>query len=154
MSEAVVLAGPSHVTRLRFAIDQGETAPPRREVVFHDRPGESVASPFFQEPAVVEGAEDVVLMVGDFRFGNRRLVDDRQPGAYNGIEKDLISRANDRALYADSLAALDRIVEQKPSIRLLFWCLAGRELQNRLEGRYMSGGEYRHPVWNLADVES
>lgn len=151
---SMIVAGPSHVSRLRFAYESGEVAPPVSSIEWLDRPGESITSPFFRNSSVFNEPIPTLLFVTGFRLGNRRLVDPGKPGSYSGIDKSIISRSRDAALYDETIELLDNTVKRNPDIKLIFWSLAGREFNNRISGKYMTNASYKHPAWNLEIVES
>lgn len=150
---STVIAGPSHASRLRMAYETGEVAPPLSSVEWLERPGESMLSPYFRESPIFSRQRRALLFVTDFRLGNRRTVAPEHPKAYSGIDGSLIGPKYDKKLFDESIDFLDSIVSRNPDIRLLFWSLFGREYLNRRSGRYFASGAYRHPVWNLEEVE-
>lgn len=149
----VTVAGPSHIRRFRHAMWTGRVAYPRRDLARCDRPGESITSQFFLQAEFARRTMPAICFVGDFRFGNRSLGPDPVPEDFSGVDKDAISPENDLEMYRRSLRALRTMYTNNPECRFVFWCLAGREFANRREGRYGQGGAYRHPTWNLTEVE-
>ena len=105
------------------------------------------------------GADDfVAIMVGDFRFGNGICLSPAPQGevladGFLAIEHAAMTPEFDRQMYRRWLAALhvwrDRFDGRA---RYIFWCQFGQEVQNRLEGRHIVEGRYRHPTWNFEDV--
>lgn len=151
--EHVVVAGPSHVRRFAHAIRTGQVAAPRRRIEWRHLASASILHPFLRHAPFARTRQDAVYFVPDFRIGNRSLVDDSGPDAFIGVSKELIDPANDRAIFDRSMEAILQIKDANPHCRFIFWSLAGRELSNRIKGTYGRGDAYRHPTWNLDEVE-
>lgn len=114
-----------------------------------------LAAPAFMEAEFATSEMPALLLVPEMRLGNRALVEPEDPRAYIEVDRDLINEENDRALLKKSREALQQIRRENPKCRILFWSLFGREYENRVLGRYQHRfGRYRHPVWNLKDLES
>lgn len=110
--------------------------------------------PDFAAAGFARARERALCFVPDFRIGNRSLRDPAPVESYLGVAKELISDENDRRMFDAVMDRVRSIRDSNPDARFVFWCLGGRELLNREQGRYMEGGKYRHPVWNLAEVEA
>lgn len=91
------------------------------------------------------------IMVGDFRFGNAYLVTNN-PKDKCSIKKEFFNLKVDKLAYDKAVNALEGL--DRHDIRLVFWCLFIREYWNRASGKYVDGGGYRHPVWNLGIIEA
>lgn len=158
----VVYCGPSHVGRLRHAMKSGQI-PPFRNAQFILSGGMPIWHPSVFH-ADLASAKHVVMVAGDFRFGNQIMSD---PDRINiddpsntfmqarNIDRGLITPDNDKFLFEFALAQLRRIVDKAEGrMRIIFWDLFGREVFNRHAGRYLESGVYRHPIWNLDEVEA
>lgn len=150
----VTVAGISHIHRFKFALATGRVAPPRRPLAqIYGQPAQILAGPAFMDQPFAQRPVPTILFVPDFRMGNGWLNDRENPGRHTGIDKSLISRENDQEMLELSRRSISAILSNNPECRLIYWCLAGREAMARHEGRYFKDGEYRHPSWNLDEVE-
>lgn len=153
-STPLTMAGNSHVVHFQRAVDMGASPAPRRPVTFHAQLALSLLHPFFDDPLVARPGQDCLLFVPGFRIGNRVLLDARHPEAHHAVDGDLITPENDARMYALYLERLDELRRRNPALRLLFWSLAVGEHRAQSAGRHCdAAGTYRHPTWNLADVE-
>ncbi|WP_349829289.1 hypothetical protein [Brevibacterium litoralis] len=73
--------------------------------------------------------------------------------AHSAIRKHLINEDNDREMFRRAMTKLHEVRQANPEGRFLFWSLAVREWTNQDAGRYVGPEGYRHPIWNLAEVE-
>ena len=152
-SDPITVAGPSHARRYRNAVEVGRLAPPRRPIAWMDIASASMLHPQFRSASFANEPEPALVFVPDFRIGNRSLRDPEATQSYIGVAKELISPENDRRIYANIMDEVLRIRDANPEARFLFWCLGGREYMNRVRGAYNTPQGYRHPVWNLGEVE-
>lgn len=163
--ERLVIVGPSHVPRWKHLVLRCGWTPPAPDTVFIGDGGHPVweAGAFAQCRALVtDPADRILLIVGDFRFGNRILAEpDRlaaaQPFAagYTHVDRSLITPANDLRLKGLCLAALAAWKQQfGAQLRICHWTLAINTLRNRMAGRHLRpDGSYHHPTWNLGEFE-
>ncbi|MGX9739958.1 hypothetical protein [Pseudocitrobacter corydidari] len=102
------------------------------------------------------GLGDVVLFVPDFRIGNVILKSSAEISLDPlFISKNKISSDSDCELYKMALNILDELVLKYGSkIKFIFWCLMGRECENKKLGRYVFDNQYRHPVWNYSEIKN
>lgn len=101
----------------------------------------------------------LLVMVGDFRFGNpialapekdaRTLFQD----GFLGIDATALTPEIDRKMLARGLAGVQSWVNSfGPKARFIFWDLFGRQVFDRLAGRHIAEGRYQHPVFNYAET--
>lgn len=90
------------------------------------------------------------ILVGDFRFGNAYDITQDESDAYL-VKKELISPEIDKLMFDKSLSSVENL--DCENTRLVFWCLLIREYNNINSRKYCDKGTYRHPIWNLAEVE-
>lgn len=150
---AVTVAGPSHARRFRAAIATGQIPKTRRTIRWRELGAASMLHPYFSEAEFSSRPETALIFVPDFRLGNRSLVSPDEVDAYTRVDKTLIRRSNDVEMRDRVLARVVEIRDANPEARFVFWCLGWRELNNRTLGNHFENGVYRHPVWNLAEVE-
>lgn len=153
-AQRLVVAGPSHCISLENAYTTGQVERPSREIAWWYQSGTATFAPYFTEAPFASSDTDALFIVPDLRIGNRSLVHPDDPDAVRGIDPALISRENDARLLERATATLRSIRQANPSCRFLFWSLAGREYLNRRAGKYTTEAGYRHPTWNLPDVEA
>lgn len=152
--EPATVVGTSHALRLKNAVDHGLLNVRHRPIAsWHERPARMLASSEFMDAEFATTHTAALLLVPEMRLGNRSLVNPDDPTAEIEVDKSLISEANDRALFQRAKAALRTILARNPKCRPVFWSLMGREYENLQMGRYLDGGRYHHPIWNLSDVE-
>jgi hypothetical protein len=99
------------------------------------------------------------LLVPDFRFGNGIVSDQADSSGallrdgYLGIAPVALTEENDRILLKRGIAAMrlwhDRFGARA---RYVFWCLFGRQVHDRIAGKYLSEGRYHHPVFNYDEI--
>lgn len=155
------IVGPSHVVRWSWHI--------RDKVVEADLPFDRLfgigAAPIWSKrlfetaEQTLEAGGRVGVMVGDFRFGNGiAMKADADAGPlfqdeYLGIEAQAITLEMDRKALDRGLAALKAWQGAfGKKARFIFWDLFGRQVHDRLSGRYIGGGRYFHPMFNYTDV--
>jgi hypothetical protein len=155
-----VLIGPSHVVRWRQQLADG-AFPINRFSKMVGWGGAPVWSEKLLRAAtevVPDGSERIVLMVGDFRFGNAVLLQAGSPAEHvtehAGITARAISPANDALMRDRALSALTVWRAKLGSkLQMIFWDLFCRQVLDRLEGKYISSGTYTHPIWTLSEVQ-
>jgi hypothetical protein len=156
-----LVIGPSHAVRWNWHVRDG--------VVRCDLPSEKIlglaGAPIWSmrlfETArrhVVKG-DMLLVMVGDFRFGNAiALVPEQEAGSlfqdgFRAIDRDATTLEIDRQMLARGLAAVrfwrDSFSAQ---VRFIFWDLFGRQVFHRLEGRHIVDGRYQHPVFVYSEI--
>lgn len=137
-----MIIGPSHVVRwerLKSFFDIG--------VDFYGLGG----LPIWHEKVLsLSEGRSPFIMVGDFRFGNSFHLTGNERDAFV-VKKELITPDVDRFMFDASMRSLDQL--KRNDIRLVFWCLLIREYKNIQEKRYFNNGFYRHPIWNLSEIE-
>lgn len=109
----------------------------------------------------IQAGKNIWLVVPDFRFGIEFFRDHADfsgtgmfVSGYGMIKRDMITPERDAILYQNATQVLDYYVARYGlRIKFIFWCLAVRELRNRITGKYTSpSGSYRHPIWNYQDL--
>jgi capsular polysaccharide biosynthesis protein/tetratricopeptide (TPR) repeat protein len=161
MPKKIAIVGSSHVSWWKHAIETRQLPQPGDEIIFIGRGAVPIWGDFVRSgiAEIEHRVDEIFLLVGDFRHGNRVLRSDRflcggdVSGNYLNIDKALISDENDRILFELVLKSLEELRGRLGSrLRILFWSLTFREFQNRENGRYGGREDYRHPVWNLGEV--
>lgn len=159
--ESLAIIGPSHVDRWRHAAQTGQLPKPCVNTVFYGRRGASIWGDYTHQAVSLgkQRANRIVLMAGDFRFGNKVFGSERfhesgdTSGPFFSADKSYISPENDKFLFDLSRNTLHALRNEFGSrLQILFWCLTVRESENRMKGHYGIGNHYRHPTWNLASV--
>ncbi|MDO9105002.1 MAG: hypothetical protein Q7U57_08570 [Methylovulum sp.] len=150
MAKKILVIGPSHVKRLEHALLCGILPAPEVTVDFLGRDGMPVWHPVFSRHLQSVDYDHILVIVGDFRFGNKIFANTEAKNAGGvGVAKALINLDNDDKLYQKSLAKIDEwIAVFGNKIRFLFWDLLGREFANRRDNKYTVAGQYSHPSWN------
>lgn len=151
-----LVIGPSHVDIWQSLVNSGERKQPG--FLMHGVNGLSLYSTRLKHLIdffISSNGMDVVLLVPDFRIGNVILNNNSDISLDPlFISKDKIHANTDAELYEMALSVLDEFVlKYGAKIKLIFWCLIGREYENRKIGRYIQSGEYHHPTWNYLDVK-
>ncbi len=154
------VVGPSHVPRWRHVIETLGYPRPAKDLTFVGDGGYPVwnLASFARVQRDFKAGDKVYLIVGDFRFGNRRL--NEWPfsserifeNGYTHVERDLIGAQNDQRMKALCLAALAKWREAfGDDLFVLHWTLAMQAVQCRIEGRYLDRGVLVHPSWNVVE---
>ncbi|MDO6463644.1 hypothetical protein [Pseudoalteromonas carrageenovora] len=156
MEKKRLILGPSHIMRWVQSIDC-HLIPTPKNMDFHGRGGASIWGDFIKSKTNdFSQYDEILFIVGDFRFGNKSLVDSTLTRNQHGIAKELINDANDREMYQkviDELYLLSSS-ENQSKIKFIFWDLALREFKNKQNRKYFKNGSYAHPIWNLGEVQS
>jgi len=161
MPKKIAIVGSSHVSWWEHAIATRQIPQPYDDITFIGRGAMPIWGDFIRSG--IAGTEDrvdqVFLLLGDFRHGNRVLTDDKflrtgnTSGNFLNIAKELISDENDKILLQLIISFLQELRGRLgPRLRILFWSLTFREFQSLENGRYGGRGNYHHPVWNLVDL--
>ncbi|GAB3752286.1 hypothetical protein GCM10027591_00120 [Zhihengliuella somnathii] len=108
----------------------------------------------FSEADFVKGPAPALVLIPDFRIGNRTFGDPEHPNWHSGIDQRFFTSDIDQKMYRKNLQVIKNIRDANPQCRFMFWSLAGREYYNRAAGHYQESGQYRHPVWNLEEAEA
>lgn len=158
-----MIIGPSHAIRWNWHVRDGVVhcdLPPERIVGLGGAP---IWSKYLFDRAVAGVGSDrrLAVMVPDFRFGNGICLDE---AALNGplmqsgflaVDAHAMALEHDRLMYARGLAGLNEWHSRfGKRARYIFWCLLGRQVQDRMLGRHIENGVYRHPVFNYAQTIS
>ena len=100
----------------------------------------------------------VAVLVGDFRFGNQILLEDRDPAGvlidgFVAIAAGAMSLEQDRMMLERGLAGMHAWHETfGDNARYVLWDAFGRQVHDRLAGRHIADGPYRHPVFNYDEI--
>ena len=156
MEKKRLVLGPSHIMRWVASVDCN-IIPKPENTDFHGRGGASIWGDFIKNKGKdFSEYDEIIFIVGDFRFGNKVLTDNTLTRNQHGIGKELISDANDRIMYQKVIEELSILSNSrfKSKIKFIFWDLALREFKNKQSNRYGTSGTYSHPIWNLNEVQS
>lgn len=161
MPKKIAIVGSSHVSWWEHAIATRQIPQPHDDITFIGRGAMPIWGDFIRSgiAGIEDQVDQVFLLLGDFRHGNRVLTDDKflrtgnTSGNFLNIAKELISDENDKILLQLIVSFLQELRERLgPKLRILFWSLTFREFQSLENGRYGGRGNYHHPVWNLVDL--
>lgn len=158
---ACCVIGPSHAIRWNWHVRDG--------VVKCDLPSENIqglgGAPIWSKRMFdiaskhVSKGGTLLVMVGDFRFGNAiALAPEKNAGTlfqdgFLGIDATALTPEIDRKMLARGLAGVQSWVNSfGPKARFIFWDLFGRQVFDRLAGRHIAEGRYQHPVFNYAET--
>ncbi|WP_237153014.1 hypothetical protein [Oryzibacter oryziterrae] len=154
------IVGPSHVVRWEHLLAIGSLPPPGCEVSFVHSTGAPLWDrEVFEATADVAARTDsrIVLIIGDFRFGNSIVRDNLQPrygdlfSGYSHITSELIGARSDlevrlRAEYA--LLLWRKTYGER--LRMVYWTQAMRSVVDGLAGKHLNPqGVSTHPLWPL-----
>jgi hypothetical protein len=158
--DVTLVAGPSHLVRWSQHVRDGVVVSPLEWGRFIGIAGAPMwhASLLRQATEVAGPEGDVAVLVGDFRFGNGILLKDPVPSdtlldGYLAIASGAMTPEHDRAMLQRGLAGMRAWHETFGArARYVLWDAFGRQVQDRLAGRHIVGGPYRHPVFNYDDI--
>ena len=156
----LILVGPSHIPRLRHAIEVVGLPRPAEEISYFGDGGFPIWNKsIFQECRKVHRPGDrILLIVSDFRFGNSILTKKSSNtlneifiDGYTHVSKDLCTPKIDEKMKERCIQALQIWKHQFGDDLIIFhWTLAMRTLKNRLiKNHTNTDGIYRHPIWNI-----
>lgn len=152
-----LVIGPSHIDMWQSLVNSGRRAQPK--FLMHGANGLSLYSTRLKSLMdffIRNSTYDIVLLVPDFRIGNVML--NKDVDVYLDplfISKDNISPENDIILYELAINILDEFVLNfRSRVKFIFWCLVGREYENKKIGKYVVDGYYRHPSWNYSEIKN
>lgn len=160
MNNNLFVVGSSHVVRWRTHLNDGlikSETPPQN---FIGIPGCPIWNlKLFNLTIKAAGNSGVVfVLVGDFRFGNSinlNKSDDLNimiEGHY-GITSECITSHFDALQLVRSINGLCTWHSHfGHRAKYIFWCLFCRQIEDRLEGRHIVNGKYRHPTFNFSDI--
>ncbi|HTM81128.1 hypothetical protein [Asticcacaulis sp.] len=153
--------GPSHVLRWRNHIRNGVIKSPIPPEHFFGEGGVPIWSKKLFDAACavsLNSSERIGVLVGDFRFGNKiclNLIEDDtvlQDG-YTAIDINAITPDYDREMHNRVLRGLEYWHNHfGKKIRYIFWCLFGRQVQDRLAGHHIINNSYKHPTFNYSEL--
>lgn len=145
-----LITGPSHIDIWRKKILYENLRAPEN---FHLIPIAAVSLFSSQLNSLInwwiEWFDEVLLFVPDFRIGNISIYSDKSDGRF--ISSDHMSAEVSLECYQRGIRQLDIFAKTK-KVMFWFWSLYGREAFNIKKGKFMSDGEYKHPIWNYTDV--
>jgi len=156
----LILVGPSHIPRIRHALEVVGLPRPVDEILYFGDGGFPVwkKSVFEQCCNEYRDGDKILLIVADFRFGNSILCDKscniNDAVFFNGhthVNRELCTLENDEQMKKLCVKALLKWKERfGDKLIILHWTLAMRTVKNRLSRQHVdSNGKYRHPVWNI-----
>jgi hypothetical protein len=161
--QSKMMIGPSHIVRWGEHLKANLLDRPASLKDLIGYGGAPIWSKKLFDAAVRDAHPDakILLMVGDFRFGNEVCLKpspDAPPvfaSGLSGINAKAISATNDALMLKKSIQALELWNDKfNNNIRLLFWDLFCRQVQDRLAGRHISEKKYVHPSWNLLPIQA
>lgn len=156
-----LIVGPSHIIRWRWHQRDGVVPKSLPAENFIGIGGAPVWSHtlFEQTVSAVGQNRNFALLVPDFRFGNGItlvggvITEPLLRDGFLGINPAALIEKHDQLMLERSLKALrfwhKRFGER---VRFIFWCLFGRQVHDRISGKYVSEGRYRHPVFNYDEI--
>ncbi|WP_449373258.1 hypothetical protein [Arthrobacter psychrolactophilus] len=116
------------------------------------------ASLLDQASEAASNGGNIAVLVGDFRFGNRILLQDPKPSSmlidgFVAIAAHAMTLEQGRAMLDRGLAGM-RAWHETFGDRALYvlWDAFGRQVHDRLAGRHIVDGPYRHPVFNYDEI--
>lgn len=162
-AQAKKIVGPSHMVRWGQHVKNGLLTRPPQESHLIGFGGAPVWSQRLLETTKKVCTDDtkILLMVGDFRFGNEVSLNHARDSLplflpnHSGINAKAIKPENDEYMLKRSLSAIsiwDKTFSNK--IHFIFWDLFCRQVQDRLAGRHIKNKAYNHPHWNLVDIQA
>ncbi len=156
------IVGPSHVPRWRHVINTLGYPKPEKDVTFVGDGGYPIwhRSSFERVKREFKDGDKIYLIVGDFRFGNRRVTewpfspDEVFKDGYTHVVRDFIEAQSDQRMKALCLAALaEWRKEFGQNVFIFQWTLAMQAVQCRLERRYIDQNNVLvHPSWNIVEM--
>lgn len=156
------IVGPSHAVRWKQHVKNGTLDFPKSIDNLVGFGGAPIWSKQLFDLAHQKSIDDnkLLLMVGDFRFGNEICLSanknssDILTNGYVGISAQAINEANDSYMHDRSVKALELWNKTfSKNIKFIFWDLLCRQIQDRLCGRHVINKTYKHPHWNLESLQ-
>jgi hypothetical protein len=152
--------GPSHIPRIRHAIENVGIPRPAKEIIYLGDGGYPVwnKSIFERCCADFQPGDTILLIVADFRFGNSVLMSQDALTAenvfldgYTHVKRELCTLDSDLKMKQRCLDAL--LIWKKrfgEGLVIFHWTLAMRTAKNRLAHIHTDKeGKYTHPTWNI-----
>ncbi len=160
----LILVGPSHIPRIRHALEIVRLPRPIDEIIYLGDGGYPIwkKSVFDECCTKYQKGDRILLIVADFRFGNSILTDvtinTESSIFFDGhthVKRDLCSSENDEKMKKLCINALNAWKNRfGDDLTILHWTLALRTVKNRLLRQHIDNhGNYRHPIWNLDDPD-
>lgn len=157
---SLILVGPSHIPRIRHALECVGLPKPAEQILYLGDGGFPIWNKDLYDKCCAEfkPGDSILLIAGDFRFGNSVLTDDNcdltKTCFFNGhthVKRELCSIENDKLMKNLCLRALAKWKSRfGESIVILHWTLAMRTVKNRLSKLHTDiHGKYEHPTWNI-----
>lgn len=165
MKQQTHIFGPSHCVRLKRLIELG--------VLHFDTPLENIQGsggvPIWSKTQLVNiqnlidmrgGGEMVFILIGDFRFGNEICKNDKSNDiifidGYVAINKEFIDNRYDIEMQKRCVSAIDFYLKtfgNSHQIKLIFWDMFCRQIQDRLSGKYIVNNKYCHPHFSIEKI--
>lgn len=157
-----IIIGPSHMVRWAQHVTNGLLHHPKEPAHLIGFGGAPVWSSRLFTRAQNECPEGtkILLMVGDFRFGNDVALNPSRDSLpiflpnLSGINAKAITPDNDNYMRERAHRAIEAWNNHfKNQIHFIFWDLFCRQIQDRLAGRHIHNKEYHHPHWNLGESQ-
>lgn len=154
------LVGPSHIPRIRHAIENVGIPRPSKEIIYLGDGGYPLwtKSVFERCCTDFQPGDTILLIVADFRFGNSILmsqdnltIENLFLDGYTHVKKELCTPDNDVKMKKRCLDAL--LIWKKhfgEDLVIFHWTLAMRTVKNRQARIHINKeGKYTHPTWNI-----
>ncbi|WP_156921827.1 hypothetical protein [Desulfovibrio inopinatus] len=113
---------------------------------------------FNEAESIPDDEGRIAVLVGDFRFGNGIcLCAEQDDGVladgFVAIERKAMTPDYDQYMLKRGLLGLEYWHRHFGGrATYLFWCLFGREVQDRLAGKHLKQGKYHHPTFNYSEI--
>jgi hypothetical protein len=158
--DVTLVAGPSHGVRWSWHVRDGVVESPLAWDRFIGRGGAPIWHlSLLRQVLDASGADGrVAVLVGDFRFGNGILLEHPLPSdvlvdGFMGVNASAMTSEQDYAMLERGLAGMRAWHETFGArARYVLWDVFGRQVHDRLAGRHIADGRYRHPVFNYEEI--
>ena len=149
--------GPSHVVRWCENITKKVVESEVPVSNFIGRGGLPIWSKWLYQQAQRHQADDLFVFVPDFRFGNSVCLDesvgsDLFQDGYVNVSQQALSNECDQKMLTRGLDALKLWQTSFPKARYIFWCVFGRQVFDRLQGKHIVDKQYQHPAFTYQKI--
>lgn len=160
-AEVVLIAGPSHVVRWGQHVRDGVVDTPLPWDRFIGRGGAPIwlESMLRKTSGIADAEGRIVVLVGDFRFGNGILLEDPVPpgnlvNGFTGITPNVMTPEQGQTMLNRGLAGM-RAWHEAFGARTSYvlWDDFGRQVHDRLVGRHVADDTYQHPAFNYDEID-
>lgn len=156
-----LIVGPSHAIRWQWSRRDGVVSGPLSAERILGIGGAPIWSGrlFEQAKSMLVEDERLAILVPDFRFGNSITLDAEaicRPLMQDGflaMTPKAMTEKSDRIMLERGLAGLQVWHDHfGPRACYIFWCLFGRQVHDRISGKFIDSGKYLHPTFNYDDI--